>query len=176
MAKIFYTSDTHFQHDRIIELSNRPFRDVAEMDDTLIRNWNSVVGPQDIVWHLGDFSLKLGQTERLAWIFHELAGIKRLILGNHDYRRHGEVHPNILALPWDRPPRDFVETTDGENQVVLCHYALRSWPGEHRGAYHFFGHSHGTLPAFGRSRDVGVDAPGMDFTPRTFAELAQGLD
>lgn len=56
---IFFTSDTHFGHNNIIKLSNRPFSSVEEMNEGLIERWNDVVGAEDIVYHLGDFSLKI---------------------------------------------------------------------------------------------------------------------
>ena len=57
MPSIWFTSDTHFSHCNIIKYCNRPFKDVDEMNKILIQNWNNVVRPDDIVWHLGDFAL-----------------------------------------------------------------------------------------------------------------------
>lgn len=51
----WFTSDTHFGSDRTLELSVRPFSNTRKMDATLILNWNSVVGQEDTVYHLGDF-------------------------------------------------------------------------------------------------------------------------
>lgn len=53
---IFFISDTHFHHNRIIELSRRPFSSCDEMDEVMIENWNSVIKSQDQVYHLGDFA------------------------------------------------------------------------------------------------------------------------
>ena len=52
---IFFTSDTHFGQQRALELSRRPFTCVEEMDRTIMANWNTIVGKDDIVIHLGDF-------------------------------------------------------------------------------------------------------------------------
>ncbi|HIY67347.1 MAG TPA: hypothetical protein H9830_13860 [Candidatus Agrococcus pullicola] len=66
----FVTSDTHFGHVRIIELAHRPFAEVTEMDEEIVRRWNAVVAPDDVVLHLGDVALgpiatPLQITERL---------------------------------------------------------------------------------------------------------------
>mgnify|MGYP003426752763 CR=1 FL=1 len=53
--KVFFTSDFHANHKRIIEFCNRPWESKEEMTENLIKNWNSVVGPDDIIFHLGDF-------------------------------------------------------------------------------------------------------------------------
>ena len=55
-SNIFFTSDTHFHHDNIIRFCNRPFKDVYHMDEELIKRWNEKVGPDDIIYHLGDFA------------------------------------------------------------------------------------------------------------------------
>ena len=56
-SRVFFTSDTHFNHANIIRFCNRPFKDVSHMNEAIISNWNRVVGPEDIVFHLGDFCL-----------------------------------------------------------------------------------------------------------------------
>lgn len=78
----FFTSDTHFGHARIIELCDRPFRDIDEMDAAMVDNWNNVVGPDDEVYHLGDVAL--GPWVRWNDILSALNGYKYLIIGNHD--------------------------------------------------------------------------------------------
>jgi len=169
----FYVSDTHFGHESIIGNCNRPFASAPEMDRYMIDCWNSTVGDDDIVFHLGDFAF--GDEEYVRYIFHSLKGRKVLILGNHDFRNNGSVLPWLLDLPWDKPPTPAMETSDGGKRVYLSHYAHRVWPGSHKGAYHFFGHSHGRIPSVGNSRDIGVDLPDVAFTPRTFQELTSGL-
>ena len=51
---IFFTSDTHFNQIRTLELSKRPFKSVEDMDLTMISNWNSSITMNDVVYHLGD--------------------------------------------------------------------------------------------------------------------------
>jgi calcineurin-like phosphoesterase family protein len=169
----FYISDTHFSHENIIRYSKRPFTSIDEMNEFMIAEWNSTVKDHDIVYHLGDFAC--GSPEGAAEIFSRLRGRKILILGNHDVRRGGEPHKCIAALQWDRPPVTALEVNDGGNRVFLSHYAHRTWPGAGKGSCHFYGHSHGNIPNYGRSRDVGVDVPDVNFRPRTFSELTAAL-
>jgi len=171
----FYVADSHFLHDNILTMQPRPFSTIEEHDEVMIARWNSVVRADDIVFHLGDFAMSLtGKADRVREIFGRLNGRKRLCIGNHDLRR-GDLHPTIAGLPWDRRPEGFIFTEDEGQHVVLSHYAQRAWQGHSKGAWHFYGHAHGRLPAEGRSRDVGVDLPDVDFTPRTFRELTKGM-
>ena len=169
----FYTADTHFGHALMLDKKacGRPFASTTEMDEALISNWNAVVRPDDIVYHLGDFAFGLGDEDRVRTIFSRLMGRKVLVLGNHDYRKRGTVHPTLAGLAWDQPPCQHLETTDEGERVFLSHYACRTWPGANKGGWHFYGHSHGDLPPLGRSRDVGVDCPDTGYAPRTFREL-----
>ena len=84
MSEIFFIGDTHFGHREIITFSGtkdfRPFATIEEHDAELVRRWNSVVGPKDTVWHLGDFCLG----KRNLAIARELNGNKKLVMGNHD--------------------------------------------------------------------------------------------
>ena len=80
--KIFLIGDCHFGHRNIIKYCNRPFKDVEDMNEQLIKNWNSVVGKNDTVYVVGDFAL-CGK-QKIIEIGQRLNGRKRLVLGNHD--------------------------------------------------------------------------------------------
>ena len=80
--KIYIISDTHFNHNNIIDYCNRPFKDINEMNNTIIDNWNKTVKNDDIVYHLGDFFL--GSKFDLKDIVDRLNGTIYLIRGNHD--------------------------------------------------------------------------------------------
>lgn len=82
MNKIWLIGDTHFSHQKIIEYCNRPFRTVEEMNEILIKNWNSCIGKNDVVIMMGDFAL-CGK-EKIIEIGNKLKGRKHLLLGNHD--------------------------------------------------------------------------------------------
>jgi len=181
----FFTSDTHFGHAKIIEYSKRPFASVEEMDRELIRRWNEVVGPNDSVYHLGDFAVgkDCGPAETYL---DQLNGKITLIVGNHESRalrctnrfefvtgimeisiKVEEDVPKELLTPL--LPRFTKRTV--KQDVTLCHYAMKVWNKSHHGAWQLYGHSHGTLPdpLDARQLDVGVDC--WDFRPITVAQI-----
>ena len=152
---VFFTADSHFNHKRICELAQRPFSSVEEMNKHLIKVWNSQVAKKDVVYHLGD--LAFGRdTSYLRFLKATLNGEIRLIIGNHDLdNRKG--YEEVFGSTW--MPRDMFRVRHESERIVVCHYALRTWHGQHYGSWHLHGHSHGSLPPFGKSVDVGVDAP-----------------
>lgn len=79
---IYFISDTHFNHSNIIKYTNKLFKDVIEMNNTIINNWNSIIKEDDIVYHLGDFAL--ADDEELKELCSYLNGTIILIRGNHD--------------------------------------------------------------------------------------------
>lgn len=159
MVNIWITSDTHFGHTKILELSDRPFESVEEMNEILIENWNGCVSPKDTIFHLGDFALTT--KEESQKIFNKLNGQKYLILGNHDKR--GNKPSKSLPAPWHWVGDVFGLKISPEEFIELNHRPCRSWTKSNYGSGHLYGHSHGKALPFGKSFDVGVDC--WDFKP-----------
>lgn len=161
----FFTSDTHFGHDRIIELAKRPFTSVEEMNETIVQRWNARVKPGDLVYHLGDFALKQDRPTTEA-IHARLNGTIYLLEGNHE--------SNALSIR-----SRFLHVTEYKKievegqKIVLFHYPIRSWDGIFKGVWHLYGHVHGLLPDFGHSMDVGVDV--HNFYPLSFEEVREKM-
>ncbi|MDP4021746.1 metallophosphoesterase [Methylobacterium sp. NEAU 140] len=167
----FFTADTHFGDAHILRHRAARFASLEAHDAGLIAAWNAVVGPDDTVWHLGDFAAGASRP-RCAEIFSALNGRKFLVRGNHDTNR-------VLDLPWAAPPVESARITvaDGggrERRLYLAHYAHRAWPGLWRETRHLYGHSHATLPDTRMSCDVGVDA--WDDRPVTLDALIRRQD
>jgi calcineurin-like phosphoesterase family protein len=161
---VFFTSDHHFDHVRIIELCKRPFNDVDEMNETMVRRWNERVRPDDVVYHLGDFSLKQAEVaERFA---NRLMGEIRFVWGNHD-------RPSVICMNRWYGADPILEIKVEGIEITLCHYAMRVWNKSHHGALMLYGHSHGTLPGNNQSLDVGVDA--WNFYPVTLSEIKKRM-
>lgn len=91
---VFFVSDTHFNHRRIIDYCVRPFGSVKEMNQGIIERWNSIVHDDDTVFHLGDVYFFTNERENIKNVEHDrkdfcqimwqLRGHKFLIKGNHD--------------------------------------------------------------------------------------------
>lgn len=169
MSTIWFTADNHFFHARIIEYCDRPYRSVEEMNADLVARWNDRVAPGDRVYHLGDIAMyQRGQEEPLLDLVNQLHGQIHLIRGNHDRDKAVRLYrqlKNIVQI------QDYLRIKVGGGRIVLCHYALRVWHGSHRGAWHLYGHSHGTLSTNydSLSFDVGVDV--QDYRPISFEEV-----
>ncbi|MHA6643655.1 metallophosphoesterase family protein [Mesorhizobium sp. A623] len=157
----YLTADTHFGHPLMVRENgpNRPFNDVYAMNRALVEAWNQTVNPEDTVWHLGDFSMKLDNRE-MAEIYFSLNGIKHLIVGNHDVDKKGKLLEGLKRLDWKSVSHAAEIKHDG-NRIMLSHYAGWTWNQAHRGAYLAFGHTHGSMLGLPGSVDVGVDAQGM---------------
>lgn len=172
----WFTADFHFGHSGAMQwgLPSRSFASVEEMDAAIIAGVNERVGAGDLLFILGDFAV-CPDADYIAHCFHALRGRKALLIGNHDLDKKGRLKASLSALPWDMPPVAAMETKADGQRLWLSHYAHRAWPAQHRGAYHFYGHSHSRLPSYGLSRDVGIDCPDLDFRPSTFAELTKDM-
>lgn len=99
MSKIWMTSDLHFGHDREFIWGPRGFKNVQEMNEAIVKNWNAVVAPEDKVYVLGD--LMLGDNEAGIKMIKQLKGTIHVILGNHDTKTRAEMYkecPNVADV------------------------------------------------------------------------------
>lgn len=147
------------------------------MHEALINNWNSVVGPNDIVYHLGDFFISTN-TEDIDIVLSRLNGTIRLVKGNHD--KWVTKIPKLIygyKIEWVKDYFEHKFTVNGENiLVVMMHYPMRAWNKSHYGSIQFHGHSHGALDKENLKymrRDVGVDS--SSYFPQEISKLIGSL-
>lgn len=150
IENMWFTADHHFGHANIIRYCERPFTDAGEMDRALVERWNAVIGPDDVVYHLGDFTLG-GWYDVARPRLDELHGRVRMVPGGHDWRWLPDADGRLEILP---PLVTLEFETGGKHPlvVVLCHYPMLSWDRSHYGSLQLHGHTHGTVPD-GRSSD-----------------------
>ncbi|MFA5379797.1 MAG: phosphoesterase [Dehalococcoidia bacterium] len=159
---IWFTADTHFDHDKIILYAKRPWKTTEEMNEALIENWNGVVKKGDVVYHLGDFAFR-----RHGYFAERLHGSIVLVEGSHDNMTGRDKKAFTMV-----GPRHTVKANVeyGTPDIILSHYAMRVWPKSHYGTWHLYGHSHGNLPSLGLSFDVGIDP--MGYLPVSLPQVA----
>jgi calcineurin-like phosphoesterase family protein len=169
-VNVWITSDTHYSHKNIcrgvtawrtkegeIPVSQtRDFATIEKMNSTIVNNINDVVGQDDMLIHLGDWSFGGFEQVREFWDRIVCKNI-HLVLGNHDHHiennRGGSQglfksvsHYNTLEI--------------GQFKFRLMHYPISSWDGLGKGVMHLHGHCH--LPnnlklSKGQRMDVGMD-------------------
>ncbi len=96
---IYFIADTHFSEENIILYENRPFKDAAEMDNTLLERWNQVILKEDEVYVLGDF----GAQDKESFIVSQLKGRKFLVKGNHDTKSNSYYRDCGFEEVYDYP-------------------------------------------------------------------------
>ena len=149
---IFFTSDTHFNHNKVIDFCNRPFKSIEEHDAQLIKNWNETVGKQDTIFHLGDFIF--GGSAKLYEIISQLNGNIVLIRGNHDDKNISRQMENAFSYVTYQM-RLLIE---GKN-VYLNHFPFLNFghddPAMYKDSYsiQLFGHMHSRPNATGYDAD-----------------------
>ena len=179
---LFFTSDTHFSHGNIMGFCSRPFKNIEDMNEQLIANWNRVVPPDGIVFHLGDFCM--GGAAEWTKILDCLNGRIYLIVGNHDLktisRGFDERFEEIIM-------QMFIQV--GHQNIWLNHYPFLCYGGAYHGDWQLFGHVHsGPMQHDG---SVGLDTPrlkmlfptqydvGVDnnnYTPVSYAQVRAKIE
>lgn len=153
MSKFWWTSDLHFKHRRIVELTNRGQETTAENhEEWLIDLWNSTVDKSDCVIHLGDFCF--GKNYEGVDILNKLNGHKILIKGNHDNSDAVKKYSKVQTV---MSVREYYEHKYENQDVVMFHFPISAWHKQHRGSWHLHGHCHGSFQGEGKILDVGLD-------------------
>jgi len=177
--RLFFISDTHYAHSNICsattnwtESSNltREFNSLEHMNQVLVDNINNMVGEDDILIHLGDFSFG-GFDKIQEFRSRILCKNIHLVLGNHDdhISRNKENVQSLfssvqhyLKLDIRRPIN---KQTVEKFSFVCMHFPIISWDNMNQKVMHLFGHVH--LPPNlrvmeGRAMDVGCDGNGLE--------------
>lgn len=177
--KIWFTSDTHFFHDKVVEYSQRPFASVEEMNEGLIARWNSVVHRDGIVFHLGDFCF--GTPDNWNYILDRLKGRIFLVLGNHDIRHINEEIASRFECVAIQ-----MRLHVNSQKIYLNHFPFLSYSGDNHGTWQLFGHIHSNQQASNiidkhrltllqpEQYDVGVD--NNNFTPVSYRQIEQIIE
>jgi calcineurin-like phosphoesterase family protein len=185
--KVWITSDTHYSHKNICRgVTNwrmpdgsvpieqtRDFPTIETMNASIVNNINGLVGQDDILIHLGDWSF--GGFEKIEEFRNRIICQNiHLVLGNHDHhidRNRGDIRKLFLSVSWFEQFEYMGET------IECCHYPISSWNNLRKGRVHLHGHCH--LPhnqkiSNGRRMDIGMDG-NPEFEPYDLHEVIKML-
>lgn len=173
-TKVYFCSDTHFSHYNLIRgtsswensIGCRDFDNVEDHDNLILENLNSVIMPDDTLYHLGDFtvgSMPKFTKEDAYYHFRNRIKCRNIVYirGNHSLKLDFLKEMNIFSSV-----HDYYELKYGNKFIVMSHYSFRTWNHMSKGSFMCFGHSHTQNykdSMYGRSMDIGVD--GNDFKP-----------
>ena len=186
MVNVWFTADTHFNHDSMVTKGWRPFSSREEMNETLVERWNNVVGPKDQVWHLGDWGM--GSDFGHLFFLRRLNGEKHLVTGNHDKPWPGNRDAHKHQARWMRcgfeSVQSFARRKVGGKRVLLSHFP---YAGDHTevdryneyrltdtGMWLLHGHVHDEWKYNGRQINVGVDV--SDWAPVHLDEIVAHIE
>ena len=166
----YYIADTHFGHHNIINMANRPFQCVQDMEDALIEKWNRKVKDNDEIYIIGDLFY---QHDHIDSILSRLNGKKHLITGNHESKWLTHQY-----RPYFQSIQSSLEIVDQNHTIYMCHYPMVCYPKQSR-AYMIHGHIHNdtlfdywcVLLKRARILNAGVDI--NHFEPVTLNELIE---
>lgn len=170
----FFTADTHYFHEDLLgdnDFAPRPFRQIHEMHEVMVTNWNRVVKENDQVYNLGDIAMhpqyEAGYPEILA-LLSRLNGQIHMIKGNHDSRaffKYLATHDPGLA---EKPKFVFYDVGAiikfDHHQYYLTHYPMLL--GITRNIRNLHGHIHYSSIPIKENINVGVDAPELSYLPQ----------
>lgn len=144
----YFTSDLHFGQKSLLKTGKwkeRPFETLDEMHETQINNWNDKVTNGDDVYILGDVGSR-GYHNMYPEILAQLKGRKHLILGNHDDVKDLRVRQQFVEIVNYKELTDYSKGKKGSDtrKLVLSHYPIMMWNGQHKGTILLYGHLHNT--------------------------------
>lgn len=138
---IYFTSDTHFSHDKSFLYEGRNFESPDSMNAEIIKRWNEIVKPEDEIYHLGD--VVLSDIESGISALKQLNGKIHIIRGNHDTDKKIKEYkkcPNVVSIDYA------TEIKYKKWRFFLCHYpaitkTLDDKPNK-QGIINLHGHTH----------------------------------
>ena len=163
--KRFVTSNLQLGRPAAIDIYDRPFKDVDEMTQHIINSWNSVVGKEDLVYHLGNFAWD-PKTAQDA--ISQLNGQIWFIMGEHDAPIaelwSKKMLPSNCKVERQIMPLELMQTT-------LSYWPLRDWPRRADGFWSVIGHPDKTYKSDPKQKVINVSTDLWKFKPQELPKL-----
>lgn len=157
-------------HKNIMKYCNRPFSSVKEMDETIIKNFNSKVKKGDTVYFLGDIGM--GNANIINFFDKISRGIQfHLIVGNHDKK----ISRNLLIARCSSV-NIMKDIKIQDQKITLCHYPMYTWNCSHYGAWQIHGHHHFNTQNIFYGKIMNVCVDNHNFSPVSFDEVKRYMN
>jgi len=156
MGNVRFISDTHFGHENMA--IKRGFSSAEEMNEYIIKKWNSVVSKKDVTYLLGDVSM---ESKKFYYLLNSLNGVKNVVLGNHCRRQD---IPEMLKYV-----NSVAGMIDYKGSYILTHCPVHPSQLEFRYSYNIHGHIHEN--SLDDPRYINVSCEVIDYTPKLIIEL-----
>jgi len=193
----WFFSDPHFGHKAVIDFCDRPFKDIEEMNETIIKNWNKLVRPEDLCIFVGDVFFYYSKNEAKK-LLSRMNGRKILVRGNHDTKPRAMMNIGFEICV------EQMEMLIANERVTISHFPFRwskykhNWHTfknrirnifskrkrsadklyskrpENKGQFLIHGHTHSKEKVNGKMIHVGVDA--WNFRPVNIQEISNIID
>lgn len=190
-SRKMYISDLHLFHKNVTkagkDFDNRPYANLDEMHEDILKKWNAAVTNADHVYILGDFVWKFNSENRgeVMEMIKSMNGNLHLILGNHDKIQDSGFKKRFEEIVHYKRITDTVNGK--EVNVVMSHYYMPLYEQHYRGTILLHGHSHNSpesdmereITGLVRTKgfapveiyNVGCMYPYMNYTPQTLQSI-----
>jgi calcineurin-like phosphoesterase family protein len=153
---VFFISDLHLGHENMA--IKRGFSCADEMNEHIIKCWNSRIGKRDTIYILGDVTM---EKKRDYPLLNILKGDKNVVLGNHDRRQ------DITEM------LKYVNSVAGminyKSKIILTHCPIHPCELDYRFSHNIHGHVHEN--SLEDKRYINVSCEVVDYTPKIITEL-----
>ncbi len=165
----FFSTDWHIGHTNVLEFDKRPFDNIDKHDETILANYNSIVGSDDDFYYLGD--MFMNKNKNAEGFISRMMGKLHFIKGNHDHKDTRKLYAKYGEYLGQQE-----KIVIQDQEIILNHFPMRTWDKSHRGSWHLYGHHHGKIEKepWGKSMDVAINI--WDYKPVSFETVKSILD
>lgn len=173
-TNFFVIGDNHFNHWNINKYCGRGYKDLPSMNNDMVKRWNKIVRPKDLVIHVGDIVFTKGESQKVADVIKKLNGRIILIKGNHDRKSYSWYLANGIDFLCERMIWEY-----NKKKVLFIHSPHDITYNDYRTCkYIVHGHSHDKGQFVHKRKQcqiVNVSVEHINYTPMNLVTLLNRL-
>jgi len=165
---IFLIANCQFGRASIIKKNKRPFESVHEMNEEMIQRWNTVVGDDDQVIHLGNFAWDPTTAEE---VLGKLNGKSIMLLPGEDDAAILDMHskgflPSNASLTnriYDQPAL----------RATFSYWPMLEWPAKADDHYLYYGFYGPKYKPDHKKKMINMSCEFWNYTPHNLSTLTK---